>query len=113
MSSAPEPSKTARLISQLLLEDGSLRDIVQEFVDGLANRLEELSQAHDKLDWDMLTLLTHRLKGAAGSYGYPDISRICADMESNFRAHHVENFQDCVERLNELVAAARAGLDTP
>ena len=112
MSSAPEPSKTARLISQLLLEDASLRDIVQEFVDGLGARLDELNQAHGKLDWEMLTTLAHRLKGAAGSYGYPDISSICADMEFNFRAHHAENFQECVQRLNDLVIAARAGLDT-
>ncbi len=110
MSSAPEPSKAARLVSQLLLEDVSLRDIVAEFVADLAVRIQELKEAREKMDWDQLTLLSHRLKGAAGSYGYPDISRLCAQMEQKFRAHELDQFGRWIAELNELAEAARAGL---
>ncbi len=110
MGSANDPSRVTRLVSQLLLEDGDLRDIVVEFVDGLADRLGELRTAHEKLDWDQLTTLAHRLKGAAGSYGYPEISHLCAEMELRFRQHEADQFAKWVAELNALVAAAKVGL---
>jgi histidine phosphotransfer protein HptB len=111
MSSAPEPSRISKLVSQLLLEDADLRDIVEEFVAGLTARLAELQQAHEKLDFDQLTTLAHRLKGAAGSYGYPEISQLCAMMEAQFRDHQVDNFGRLTANLAELASAARAGLE--
>ncbi len=113
MSSAPEPSKTHRLISQLLLEDGDLRDIVEEFVAGLSSRITELLKAHDQLDWDRLTLLAHQLKGAAGSYGYPEISRLCADLEARCRRHEADIFGQRIAELKALADAARDGLSSP
>jgi len=112
MSSAPEPSKTHRLISQLLLEDGDLRDIVEEFVAGLAVRISELRKAHEQLDWDRLALLAHQLKGAAGSYGYPDISQLCAELEARCRRHQGDDFARQIAELNALARAAREGLET-
>ncbi len=105
----PGPSK---LISQLLAEDAGLRDIVKEFVDHLTVRINELRQAHEKLDWDALTTLAHRLKGAAGSYGYPDISTLCAEMEQKLRSHEAEEFARWIAGLGQLAAAARAGLES-
>ena len=42
---------------------------------GLPGRMEEIREAFEKLDWQQLSLLAHRLKGASGSYGYPDLER--------------------------------------
>ncbi len=111
MSSAQEPSRDAKLFSQLLLEDADLRDVVEQFVAGLTARLDELRQAHERLDWDQLAMLAHRLKGAAGSYGYPDISKLCADMEHRFRQHQAEDFGRFLHELTGLTAAAHAGLE--
>lgn len=110
MASGPDPSRAAKLVSQLLLEDGDLRDIIEEFVAGLDVRIHEIQQAHDRLDWEQLTTLAHRLKGAAGSYGYPDISRLCAEMEQRFRSHAADDFARWMSELNHMTAAARQGL---
>jgi histidine phosphotransfer protein HptB len=110
MSSAHDPSRAAKLVSQLLLEDGDLRDIVEDFVAGMDTRLRELQEAHERLDWEQLTTFAHRLKGAAGSYGYPDISRLCAEMEQRFRSHEAEDFRRWMAELGGLTAAAREGL---
>lgn len=110
MSAETKPRTATPLVSQLLLEDAGLRDIVEEFVAGLTSRLQELREAYAKLDFGTLALLAHRLKGAAGSYGYPDISRVCADMEAKFQAHEAGDFSTLVSQLAELCAAARAGL---
>jgi HPt (histidine-containing phosphotransfer) domain-containing protein len=110
MSSGADSSRPIRLVSQLLREDGDLRDIVEEFVAGLAARIEELRRAHAQLDFDALAVLAHRLKGAAGSYGYPDISRVCTEAETRFRSHEAEDFAAFLEQLKSLAGAAQAGL---
>ncbi len=113
MSASDNPAPPAKLISQLLQEDAELRDIVEEFVAGLDTRLSELREAHAKLDFAMLSTLAHRLKGAAGSYGYPEISRICADMEQKFRTHQAGDFTSFVAELASFAEAAKSGLDEP
>jgi HPt (histidine-containing phosphotransfer) domain-containing protein len=98
------------LISQLLQEDPELRDIVEEFIDGLTVRLEELKAAYAQLDFEQLATLAHRLKGAGGSYGYPDISQLCANLEQQFRAHDAANFDTQLAQLEQLAQAAVDGL---
>jgi HPt (histidine-containing phosphotransfer) domain-containing protein len=110
MSSAFEMPEAAKLISQLLLQDADLREVVEEFVRGLQVRIAELKQAHEHMDWDHLVTLAHRLKGAAGSYGYPDISQLCAEMERRFRAHESDAFTDWMDRLSQMAVAADEGL---
>lgn len=99
-----------RIVSQLIEEDPELRDVVEEFVDGLADRLAELKVAFEQMDYDLLATLAHRLKGAGGSYGYPELSDVCAKMEQEFRAHDSGNFDDWLKKLSQLQAGAVEGL---
>lgn len=109
--SSTESSTPAKLISQLLRDDPGLRDVVADFVRGLDTRLDEMRQAYQRLDWEQLATLAHRLKGAGGSYGYPEISRACAELEMRFRSHETGDFCASLDRLRALVDAARAGLE--
>lgn len=103
-------SLPTRIVSDLLTTDPDLIDIVQEFVDGLGGRVTELQKAFDQQNWDMLTTLAHRLKGAGGSYGYPEISGLGAEMERCFKAHVVGEFDSWIVQLQALTNAARNGL---
>ncbi len=102
-----------KLLSQLLREDASLRDLVGEFVRALPERLAELKQAYADLDWDLLATLAHRLKGAGAAYGYPDLSEVAARMEQAFRGREVGEFEGWTRQLEELVAAVQAGITEP
>ncbi len=99
-----------RLHSLLLADDPELRDIVEEFVETLDRRIDEIRQAYAQLDWAALRTLAHRLKGAGGSYGYPPLSSLAAEMEKNFAAHNAGAFQDWLRELEQLTTAAKAGL---
>ncbi|MCA9245166.1 MAG: Hpt domain-containing protein [Phycisphaerales bacterium] len=98
------------LISQLVEEDPSMKDLVEDFVAGLPDTIANLRSAAEALNWEELRMLAHRLKGSGGSYGYPQISEVAALMEQHFRKQTVDDFADCARQLDELVAAARAGL---
>ena len=100
-----------KLISQLLADDADLRDLVEEFVAALPQRVEELKQAYEALDWEQLAMLAHRLKGASGSYGYPDLSTLAATMEQSFRSQQADDFAAWTKWLEAAVNAAQAGLE--
>lgn len=98
------------LQSELLLDDPEMHDLVAEFVYGLDQRIEEIRQAFQKNDWDSLTTLTHRIKGAGGSYGYPSLSALGATMETGAKSRQSDPFGRWMTELAALVAAAKAGL---
>lgn len=111
MSPVQPSSPSQKLVSQLLLEDADLRDIVEEFIDGLPTRIEEFRQAFEPPDWEQLKMLAHRLKGASGSYGYPDLSELAAAMEQKFQTQQADEIATWMKLLTDYVAAAKAGLD--
>jgi len=99
-----------KLVSDLLVDDPDVFDLVEGFVEGLSRRLNEFRQAFEQHDWDNLARLAHQLKGAGGSYGYADLSRLAKTMEDAFRAHSAGQFEEWMTRLEKLIAAAHAGL---
>ena len=112
MNSPQDASPGSRLISQLLLDDPEMIDIVEEFVDELPARIAELREAHRDLDWELLRNCAHRLKGAGGSYGYPMLSTVAAAMEAAFMERRDDRFSDLLAQLADLAEAAKAGLST-
>lgn len=107
---APQSDHPNALISQLLIDDADLRDIVEEFVGELDDRLAEIQQSYAALDWGNLETLAHRLKGAGGSYGYPAISNVAAEMETAFRQQTADHYDQWMDQLQYLVTAAKNGL---
>lgn len=108
------PAKTdipSKLISELIEEDEDMREIVEEFVDGLAERLDDLCKSYETGDWDRLRTIAHQLKGAGGSYGYPQLSDLGRQMETDFIARQGDQFENFAQQLREMTAAARAGLE--
>ncbi len=96
--------------STLLQEDADLRDIVVEFVEQLPQRFAAIQQAAEAQDWEQLRRFAHQLKGAGGSYGYPPISAICAQVEQHAEDHAIEQITSELKTLNALITAARRGL---
>jgi HPt (histidine-containing phosphotransfer) domain-containing protein len=99
-----------RLCSLLLRDNPRLRDIVGQFVLGLPGRIADLRLAAATRDCQQLTILAHRLKGASGSFGFPQICELAADMERSFRNHSLGECAVWLDRLEGLIRAAQAGL---
>ncbi|MCG3126438.1 MAG: hypothetical protein CHACPFDD_01273 [Phycisphaerae bacterium] len=99
-----------KLTSQLLADDPEMHDLVREFVGGLPAQLGALADAIRQSNWEQLRLLAHRLKGACGSYGYPDLSSGAAHIEAAFAQADADAMQRALDELKSLAAAAEAGL---
>ena len=112
MSTNSQAAIPEKLVSALLVDDQDVVDLVAGFVEGLSRRLNEFRLAFEQHDWGSLASLAHQLKGAGGSYGYGDLSRLAKTMEDAFQAHSAGQFEEWMAQFEKLIAAARAGLQS-
>jgi PAS domain S-box-containing protein len=99
---APGEAPTAEPSSELA-------EITAEFVAGLPARAAALEQSLAQKDIDTLVVLSHRLKGTAGGFGFPAITAAAAELEASAKAHEPPDDLDVrVQRLAALCRQARA-----
>ncbi len=67
-----------------------LKALTDEFLAGLPSTLDAIQRAAESADWPALKLLTHTLKGTAGSYGYPQITAMAAEVEAQLSGGRTE-----------------------
>ncbi len=88
--------------------DDELNRLVQMFLDDLQGDAHEMQSAFAADDLESVARLAHRLKGTAGSYGFPALTEQAAKLERSARA---KSARGDVERelaaLADLCAAAR------
>lgn len=96
--------------SELIAEDPDLRALVEMFAAELPDRLESLAQAQREADFQALSTLAHQLKGAGGSYGYPQLTELGAEMEQAFKQQQDDAYDTYAPQLEALINAIQAGL---
>jgi histidine phosphotransfer protein HptB len=68
------------LVSQLA-GDPDLRELIEQFVTELPERLANIRMAACAGNLPEVARLAHQLKGAGGSYGFPEISEGASELE--------------------------------
>ena len=90
--------------------DPDLSEIVELFVEEMPNRVQTLVEQYNSGDWEGLRRTAHQLKGAAGSYGFEDISPAAARLERFLGGGEPEKvIRDALEQLVDMCSRARAG----
>ncbi|MFQ5494205.1 MAG: Hpt domain-containing protein [Phycisphaerae bacterium] len=85
--------------SRLVQEDPSFADIVEEFVEGIKERLTTMDQAIQAGDYDRLRSAAHQLKGSGGGYGYPTLTERAATLEQTAKNGAMD---ECVKAFSDL-----------
>ena len=93
------------LLSQFA-NDKDMAELVEFFVDELQERIGALSEAWESGDRTRLKSLAHQLKGAAGGYGFPSITRSAAALEAVLRTQETE-LDSVGKKLDELLELCR------
>jgi HPt (histidine-containing phosphotransfer) domain-containing protein len=95
-------------------DDLDLGDIVEMFVDEMPSRTAALVESMKKQDWEGSRRLAHQLKGAAGSYGFHDVTPLAARLETALRDGASEGeIQEAAEDLLSLCDRLRSGVAPP
>lgn len=73
-----------------LSHDPDFHELVELFVGELPDRIASMERSLREEDWGTLQRLTHQIKGAAGSYGFPLISLTAAELDATLKAGNTD-----------------------
>ncbi len=82
--------------------DPDLGEIVEMFVDEMPDRVGNLQRQFESGDREELRRAAHQLKGAAGSYGFDQLTPYAASLEGLIRDGNPE--EEILKALDELAA---------
>ena len=80
--------------------DPDFGELVEMFVSELPDRIEQMQDAFESSDWELVQRCAHQLKGALGSYGFESLSDPAAALETATRESSPEEV--ILKRLNDL-----------
>ncbi|WP_455202913.1 ATP-binding protein [Kaarinaea lacus] len=82
-----------------LLNDPEFQALVQQFIDDLPQKLEEINQSFASENWIELKSLAHKLKGTGSSFGFPIITDIAARMHADINNNTYTNLGPLLQQL--------------
>ncbi|PQO26630.1 Hpt domain-containing protein [Blastopirellula marina] len=86
-------------------DDPDLAEIVEMFVNEMPDRIESMLHCVDQSDWEGLGRIAHQLKGAAGSYGFGQITPFAARLEHDCRNQATD--AEVIKAFRELAGVCR------
>jgi histidine phosphotransfer protein HptB len=105
------PVDATNLFFSELAREPEMAALVSAFVHDLPGRLDAMNQVAEAGDWQELSCLAHQLKGAAGSYGFPQLALAAAGVEESARdGRPAQDIAVALERLGAACAQTRAGI---
>ena len=84
--------------------DADLEDLIPRFLQNRHQDLDTLSTALEQGDNDQIGKIGHRLKGAAGSYGFADLSDMGVELQLQAQRNDLKRAALVVERIADYMA---------
>lgn len=92
--------------------DPAMRSLIDLFVSQMPEKASRLSDLFEGGHIDDLERLAHQLRGAAGGYGFGEISEAAAGLEDACRAEEeLDGLRSQVDELVDLCQRARTGTE--
>ena len=95
-------SRELPLLYSSLADDPYLGEIIDQFVDAMPDRVDELHSRFAAEDWEGLRRAAHQLKGSAGSYGFAAVGQAAAKLEDAI--DHAQSEEVVAQAAQDLVA---------
>ena len=99
-----DPIKTIDSIQTLLpvSDDEELREVVQEFVVRMRRQVQELREAAENDDRELLHSIAHIIRGSGGTAGFPCFTEPATQLMATATSAPMENISGLVDTLTEL-----------
>jgi HPt (histidine-containing phosphotransfer) domain-containing protein len=98
------------IVSTLLSEDPTFRDLVEKFVSELPDIFNKLNHAYDERDWSLLKTELHSLKGMGGGFGYQVLTELAAKAEFQIFSENYETARTLLDEIGHKFELIREGL---
>jgi HPt (histidine-containing phosphotransfer) domain-containing protein len=106
----PNADQAELFFSDLAFEP-EMAELVKRFVQILPIRIAAMQQMASAENWDELGRLAHQFKGAAGSYGFPQLASAAEYVEQSARDRRsASDVSIALDRLGAVCSNTRAGI---
>jgi histidine phosphotransfer protein HptB len=93
-----------------LADDPDLAEIVEMFVQEMPDRVSAMQARFDAQQWLELERAAHQLKGAAGSYGFNQLTPAAARLEAMLKQKRTEDeIRQALGELTSMCQRVRGG----
>jgi HPt (histidine-containing phosphotransfer) domain-containing protein len=82
--------------------DDDLFELTEEFIDSLPGRMQSVRDACQQAEWKNLASEAHKLKGIAGSFGFPVVTQQAAAIEQQVKQGEYGSLGDMLVELEAL-----------
>jgi HPt (histidine-containing phosphotransfer) domain-containing protein len=87
-------------------DDEDFAELLRAFADTIPEKQQTVLDLHRAGAFDELRCWAHQLKGAAGGYGFPELTEVAAELEQACKAQDadwitlgVDRVLDCLKRI--------------
>lgn len=106
------PSPNTSPLRSEYADDPDMAELVDLFVSELSDRIARLESGLAQSRLSDLKTLAHQLKGAAGGYGYPELSRVAGLLETQLIQDDALRGTAALARsVQDLVSICRRAID--
>ena len=99
----PQPVKTQSPNTSTammdLADDPEYQALIRQFEEELPSKLKQIQSSAAQQDWVELKNQVHKLKGLGASFGYPKLSEISAQIQTNIAQGLFDKIPNLVEQL--------------
>ncbi len=99
-----------RVLRSEYQDDPEMADLIVLFLDELGPRVDSIRSAWQARDAEQVRRIAHQIKGAAGGYGYPTISRVAQRLEASFDRDHSAALESARADLHELIDLCQSAI---
>ncbi|MBF0257016.1 MAG: Hpt domain-containing protein, partial [Gammaproteobacteria bacterium] len=92
-----------------LSDEDPMLEARQIFIEGLAEKIENLVNQLMAQDWEAMKGVIHTLKGNGGTFGYPELTRQARAIEDHLKASDFDPIEAMMAELAELIAEIQTG----
>ena len=78
-----------------------MQRLIHGFVNRLPQAVNEITTYYRQKQWQELLSSSHRLKGAGGAFGYPELSEISKNIMEKVNQHHHNELKELIDSLNQ------------
>jgi HPt (histidine-containing phosphotransfer) domain-containing protein len=93
------PSEAGVPLRSEFADDHDFADVLAAFVSSLPALGQRLEHSLRRGDVGQLRTQAHQLKGAAGGYGFPELTALAATLEAACEANEAGRMAEALERL--------------
>jgi HPt (histidine-containing phosphotransfer) domain-containing protein len=94
-----------------LAGDPDLAELVELFVAEMPQKMAQFERLLEQRNWEQLGRTAHQFKGAAGSYGFHQLTPYAGKLESDVRGGAaLEQIEHSLAELAEICQLVRAGV---